>query len=431
MYRKIIDIKINNVIIEFEIDNQRITVFNNTRFKGYPLETLRELIPNRFAENMRNFNLSVEQWKKATEDLSSLYINSPDTMKNNVILNAEYLGISFAEYVALALPWPKLFTLPLNSLKANIRDNAQLLHLSEKEYINKGLKRGQYFIIYKKMLSAKIRTYTRVLKISKRKVLEILRKDMRLIVRKPKAILNNIDESARAIGISREEFLRYGKTSLFTNDPSKIADHARNIMSALLINKGELKPIFKKGSAIFANDSETLKDKIERLEQLLNLEHPSLLIFTIIKQPTLLTQNPETLNNNITTLANLLGLAKSKILKMALITPSLFSQDPYTIFKNFKMLSLVFPNKEAVLENIQKVPALLTYSQGRIYAHYIIRTIFNINTSLINNPVTELRKAYRKNPDIITGEGLELLIRMLERFQEMDKRFRREERKRQ
>jgi len=81
-----------NKVINFNLQEiEEILSFEH--LLSYKSETLREIIPERFKQNLINFHITAEEWKRAALKQPSLFTQSPETINRNIEEAASLLGL--------------------------------------------------------------------------------------------------------------------------------------------------------------------------------------------------------------------------------------------------------------------------------------------------------------------------------------------------
>lgn len=275
-----LEIEINpGVVVKFNKEDVEKLKYHD--FIGYKIETLAEIIPQKFKENVKNFKIDHLKWKKTalrTSELFTinpeiikshittsakifgieekvflnsalnhprLFISNPETLKSHIKTLAKLFGLDEKVFCEKALIFPSLFTQDSLTIKKNIEDSAQLLGVEERVFLKAALKRPPLFSEKAETLKGKIETFAKLFDLGEEIALGTFLKNPALFIQDIKTLKKNSETSSQKLKIPEKKFIEMGlkSSSLFISS----SDTLRN--KFLLISR-----------FLFKNKEDTLED---------------------------------------------------------------------------------------------------------------------------------------------------------------------------
>jgi hypothetical protein len=186
--------------------------------------SLSESVPKRFEENLKNLNISAEEWKQACVKQPSLLYQLPETINQNLEGACKLLGISKAEYLKAALKGPSLFTQSPETINQNIVRVCELLNINKTDYVKAALKRPQLFVQSPETINQNIEEVCKLLGITKAEYVKAALKAPSLFSFKPKSvhekykilkIIFGSDEATQGAVLTNPNLLNYAPERTF------------------------------------------------------------------------------------------------------------------------------------------------------------------------------------------------------------------------
>jgi hypothetical protein len=189
------------------------------------------------------------------------------------------------------------------------------------------------------------------------------------------------------ISIKKEEFSEWLKNNFQEN------------LKNLSLTPEDWKKCCLEQPSLFTQSPETINNNIEGVARLLGISKEDYISKAALEYPQLFAQSPETINNNIEGVARLLGLSKEEYInKAALKQPSLFYQSPETINNNIEGAAILLglSKEEYINKAALKQPSLFTRSPETIVVK------FKLCKEFIEKAEEDLRKDVLKYPQLLT-----------------------------
>ncbi len=219
------EVSSNETTITFTEDE--IARLTPSKLKGavhYVPSTLREVIPERFVQNVRNLDLDPQEWKRAILKHPQLFYQLPETVNANIEQAAEKLGVSKAQYTKSALRQPSLFSFSPETINTNIEQAAEKLGVSKAQYVEAALKQPSLFSFSPETVNTHVEQAAEKLGVSKAQYTKTALRQPSLFAQSPETVNTNIEQAAEKLGVSKAQYVEAAlkQPSLFTMSPGTI-----------------------------------------------------------------------------------------------------------------------------------------------------------------------------------------------------------------
>ena len=192
----------------------------------------------------------------------------------------------------------------------------------------------------------------------------------RLVSVTPKRAEEWVVHVERELALDRETLKKMIRRSpsLFTLNPATISDNVREAAVDLCVPLDQYTAMLPRMPGLACHPSASIKERCDRFASAFGIPFP-LAARTMMKIPPLLAMRPDTLDDNVRSLAKLLNLDEASVRAMALRKPGILVYKPVSLLQNVQDIAKRFSADAAsVIETARTYPAILTNSPATMHA---------------------------------------------------------------
>lgn len=311
---------------------------------------------------------------------------------------AQLLEISEQDMLKAAIKQPPLFTLASETVNGNVLQSAQLLGISRQAFIKAALKQPSLLYQSPETINARVEQAAVLLGLEKVDFVKACQLQPAVFCLTPEKINGNIEGAAALLGVPKADYVKAAQRqgSLFSRSPTKINANIEAAAGLLGITKEEYVGAAMSQPSLFTQKATRINGNIEAGAQLLGLTKDNY-VQTALTLPTLFYRLPEKINRNVEAAAREMGLSKAEVLAQVIARqPSLMTQAPETIARHARMIrrfedkGLIPVEADALM---QRSPGLLTLSDD----NFFLRRAYAVVAELENPQTIKILKDSRRS----------------------------------
>lgn len=287
--------------------------------------------------------------------------------RDKISRSAQLLHVSYEDFLEAALAQPPLFTLAPETVDANVTASAQKLGVSREPFIKASLKQPSLFYKSPDTLDENMGHAAGRLGLPKSVFVKSAIRQPSVLCLTPERINGNIESAASVLGVSKDDYLKAAlrQPSLFSRSSAKLSEKMDRTAELLGIGRQDFIKAAISQPSLFTYSPAKINENVETASRLLGISKEDY-VATALKLPTLFYRSPEKINRNVEAAAREMGLSKEDVLtKVIARQPSLMTQKPETISKHARLIRR-FEEKGLIPvsadELMQRSPGLLTLS---------------------------------------------------------------------
>jgi hypothetical protein len=217
-------------------------IIGNEPIQHYPPETLYSILSERFLKNVDNLNISLLDWKKAVIDQAQLFIQSPETINNNIEGSSQMLGLKKEQFIKAALDHAQLFFQSPETINNNIEGSSQMLGLTKEQFVKAALKRSSLFAQSPETINKNIEGSSQMLGLKKEQFIKAALRVPPLFSQSPETTNKKVEGSSKILRFKKEQFIEAAlkQPSLFTYSPETIGNNFKTLQKLFSISNVDI-----------------------------------------------------------------------------------------------------------------------------------------------------------------------------------------------
>lgn len=318
--------------------------------------------------------------------------------KDKISRSAQLLHVAYEDFLDAALAQPPLFTLAPETVDTNVTASAQKLGVSREAFIKASLKQASLFYKSPDTLDENTGKAAELLGLAKSVFVKAAIRQPSVLCLTAERVNGNIESAALVLGVTKEDYIKAAlrQPSLFSRSSAKLSEKMDRTAELLGIGRQDFIKAAMSQPSLFTYRPSKINDNVETAARLLGVSKENY-VATALKLPTLFYRSPEKINRNVEAAARELGLSKEDVLtKVIARQPSLMTQKPETISEHARLIRR-FEQKGLIPvsadELMQRSPGLLTLSDD----NFLLRRAYAAVVDLHDAQDIKLLKTSRQS----------------------------------